>query len=261
MENQPKKSSATRIVVPILIVIIAILLLVVAWLVQGSSLGKEPLGAQTSGTAVTEEVEGATDEVGDANAGAEAPAENDLTTLEAREENDPLAVGAVDAPVAMIVYSDYQCPYCGRFNEETLPVMMEYVDQGLLRIEWRDANFFGPASETAARAAYAAGLQGRFLEFNNALFPGGDKLADTGLTEEALTALAGELGLDQAQFEADLTDPATATIIAEHAALVQGIGVTSTPTVILGGVPVIGAQPTDVFVQTFEDVLAKTQQG
>lgn len=60
-----------------------------------------------------------------------------------RIADDPTALGAVDAPVVMVEYSDYRCPFCGLFARDPLPVLVEkYVDSGELRIEWRDLPVF-----------------------------------------------------------------------------------------------------------------------
>src|SRR5699024_6277492 len=64
----------------------------------------------------------------------------DLSHVEQRDTEDPLSIGSVDAPVAMVVFSDYQCPFCATWSHETLPVMMDYVEDDELRIEWRDLN-------------------------------------------------------------------------------------------------------------------------
>ena len=64
----------------------------------------------------------------------------DLTQFERRDAGDLLTAGPVDAPVGLIVFSDYQCPFCGQWSHETLPTMMEYAERGDLRIEWRDLN-------------------------------------------------------------------------------------------------------------------------
>lgn len=77
--------------------------------------------------------------------------------LSRRIDGDPLALGAVDAPVVMVAYSDYRCPFCAKFSRDTEPVLVEkYVDEGVLRIEWRDLPIFGEQSMSAARAGRAA---------------------------------------------------------------------------------------------------------
>ncbi len=71
----------------------------------------------------------------------------------------------------LIEYSDFQCPYCGRFARETKPVLLrDFVERGVLRIEWRNYPIFGEESERAARAAWAAGRQGRFWQFHDLVY-------------------------------------------------------------------------------------------
>lgn len=176
----------------------------------------------------------------------------DLSFVEHRDPDEANAVGDVDAPVTLVMYSDYQCPYCATWNEDTLPAMMDYVDSGDLRIEWREVNVFGSASEQAAKAAYAAALQDKHWEFHNALFAGGEPRSPDELTPEALTAVAEQIGLDTEQFTADMNSEETAAAVADNAAMGTDLGAFSTPTFILDGQPYVGAQPTDVFVYAVE---------
>lgn len=180
----------------------------------------------------------------------------DLRDFERRDPNDLLTAGPVDAPVALVVFSDYQCPFCARWSAETLPLMMAQAEAGKLRIEWRDVNVFGPESERAARASYAAAQQGAFWEYHDALFAGGRPQPKNKLSDEALTSLAGALGLDAARFATDLVSAQTADQIATNAALGLDLGAFSTPVFILGGEPIVGAQPSEVFVETFDNALA-----
>ena len=83
-------------------------------------------------------------------------AQPDLSDEEARDPDDLLAEGPVDAPVALVVFTDFQCPFCAQWYDDTLPTLREYVDRGDLRIEWRDVNVYGEDSERAARAALAS---------------------------------------------------------------------------------------------------------
>ncbi|MCL3862276.1 thioredoxin domain-containing protein [Actinotalea sp. K2] len=163
----------------------------------------------------------------------------------------------MDAPVVMVVYSDYQCPFCAVWAEQTQPTMLEYVESGDLRIEWRDIAVFGPDSERAARAAYAAGLQGAFWEFHDALFAGGEKRAAADLTEEALVTLAGALDLDPDVFRADLASVEVDEAVKANADEAAAIGAFSTPSFLVNEQAVVGAQPTEVFIAAVEDALAR----
>ncbi|WP_454293393.1 DsbA family protein [Salana multivorans] len=191
----------------------------------------------------------------------EGPPEIDLATVERRDAEDVLALGPVDAPVTLVVFSDYQCTYCARWSEDTFPVVLEYVAAGDLRVEWRDVNIFGEDSERAARAAYAAALQGAFVEYHDALFPGGEPRPPTQLTDAALSDLAGELGLDTARFDADVASPETVAEVTRNAELGVELGTFSTPSFLVGGEPIVGAQPTEVFVTAIDAALAASQAG
>src|SRR5699024_6295175 len=133
-------------------------------------------------------------------------------------------------------------------------------DLGDLRIEWRDANVYGPASERAARAAYAAALQGQYVEYHHALFEGGEIRSEAELSDDSLIALASDIGLDTDKFASDLNSEETSQVVAENAQLGQELGVYSTPSFLLGEQPVMGAQPTEVFEDAFEQALAEADK-
>lgn len=184
----------------------------------------------------------------------------DLTQLEYRDPEDVQAAGPVDAPVALVVFSDYQCPFCAKWTHSTLPEMMKYVDAGDLRIEWRDINMYGPPSERASYAAHAAGLQGKYWEFHEALYPGGEHLAEAQLSKESLVGIAKELGLDANQFAADMDAPTTRELVDKIAQEGRDLGVTGTPSFLLAGRPLVGAQPTSVFVDAVENALLEVKK-
>ena len=183
----------------------------------------------------------------------------ELAQLERRDEADVHSAGSVDAPLTMIVYSDYQCPFCARWNHETLPAMMEHVDEGSLRIEWRDINMYGDASERASLAAHAAGLQGKYWEYHNALFANGESRDESSLSADALIELAADLELDTEQFAADMESEELLAQNQQNAAEGRGIGVTGTPTFVLDARPIVGAQPTEVFSRVIETALAEQE--
>ena len=175
-----------------------------------------------------------------------------------READDPMALGEVDAPVVMLAYSEFQCPFCGKFARDTEPTLIDkYVEDGTLRIEWRDFPYLGPESTTAAQGGRAAAEQDSFWEFHDEMYANQLPPNSGNLDEEYLADIADELGLDVDQFRADMKSKATDQGIARDFSEGQAIGVTGTPAFVINGVPVIGAQPTEVFEQTIEQAAAE----
>ncbi|CAM5235955.1 DsbA family protein [Streptomyces avidinii] len=171
----------------------------------------------------------------------------ELKALARRESGDKLAVGRADAPVVLIEYSDFKCGYCGKFARDTEPELVKkYVADGTLRIEWRNFPIFGADSEAAARAAWAAGQQDRFEAFHAAAYADGSK--EKGFAEPRLVELAREAGVpDLERFKADLAGEQAAAALKKDQEEGYRIGVTSTPSFLLNGRPIAGAQPLDTF--------------
>lgn len=229
--------------VPLTVIAVAVALVLMILFMdreQGDDSAQKTAGGQKEPDIVVTEVED--------------PQQKDVSDFDT-DDDDPLADGPVDAPVTLVVFSDYQCPYCATWSQDTLPKMLDYVDSGDLRIEWREVNVFGSASEQAAKAAYAAALQDKHWEFHNKLFAGGKPRSPDGLSPEALTSVAAELGLDMDQFEEDMNSPETAEAVDKNAKMGTDLGAFSTPTFILGDQPFVGAQPTSVFVDAIEQKL------
>ncbi|MFC4334732.1 DsbA family protein [Salininema proteolyticum] len=174
--------------------------------------------------------------------------------LSRREADDPQALGEKDAPVVLIAYSDYNCPYCGRWSRETKPELMPYVDSGDLRIEWREFPYLGDDSTKLAHAAFAAGEQGRFWEFHNAYYELGEKYTGSEL-DEVISDIVGDLGLDRERFDEDRAGDDIAAAVEADFQEGLGIGVNATPTFLVNGQPILGAQPTQTFVDTIEKAI------
>lgn len=200
------------------------------------------------------------------SAGSDAPApasvqtndrgDGDTAAGERREEGDPTAMGKTDAPVVMISYSDFQCPYCGKFARSTeQDLIKKYVATGELRIEWRDFPYLGKESVTAAHAARAAAAQGKFWEFHDALYAEQLPPNSGKLTEEYLTGVADETGLDVARFAQDMSSATTAKLVQRDFDEAMAVGVTGTPSFLVNGVPIIGALPVAEFEATIERAL------
>ncbi len=182
------------------------------------------------------------------------PQNDPFAELVRRDADAVTAMGDVDAPVVMLEYSDFQCPFCGKFARETKPELIErFVEDGTLRIEWRDFPYMGEESTRAATAARAAGEQGRFWEFHDALYADQAPPNSGTLTEDHLVGVAKDLGLDAGKFRKDMRSDRLAEAVARDFSEGQQIGVTGTPAFIVNGRPIMGAQPTEVFVEAIED--------
>lgn len=183
-----------------------------------------------------------------------------LLGLQRRDPDDVAALGAVDAPVVIIEYADYRCPFCARWSREVKPELQPYLDDGSVRLEYRDLILFGEESEATAVAARAAGLQDRYWEFHDAVAAAAPPSGHPDMPRERLLELAGEAGVpDLAQFEADLDDPDLSDAVTTDREEAQRLGVTSTPSFLVNTTPVVGAQPAEVFVQIIERELATSR--
>lgn len=188
-----------------------------------------------------------------AEAGPRADEVQRIESTARRDAEDPYALGQVDAPVAMVVYSDYQCPYCAQHAATTeIALIEEYVNAGTLRIEWRDMDFFGDDSNRAARAAWAAGRQSMYHEYHGALFGDGEQLGPADLTEEELLALAEQFGLDEDAFRADMESAEAAAWVEANVEEASSIGAFNTPSFLINGQPLAGALPAAEFEAAIE---------
>jgi len=246
MSDKPAAMSPLKAVV---VAVAAVLIVVFAIAAQ-----RQVAATGTADAAPAVTTEGAAPEAtGTADAEQEAYRRWLLTELPRREEGDPLARGRVDATIVMTEWGDYRCPYCSVFAEETLPELQGYVDDGTLRIEFRDLALFGDDSVYAAVAARAAGEQGSYFEFQSALFSALPNDGHPDVTEELVTSIAAGLGLDAERFVADLADPALEEAVLADTQEAQALGLTSIPSFVVGGSYFTGAQTLDFFRQAIEE--------
>ncbi len=175
-----------------------------------------------------------------------------LAAYARRDPADKLALGRADAPVVLVEYADFQCGYCGKFARDTEPALIEkYVEKGTLRIEWRNFPIFGEESEAVARASWAAGRQGRFWQFHKAAYA--EDAKEKGFGKERLAALAREAGVpDAARFAKDSESAAAREAVRKDQEEGYRLGATSTPSFLVNGRPIAGAQPLETFTEAIE---------
>lgn len=185
----------------------------------------------------------------------------DLAHAEVRRDpNDGQAKGSVDAPVVMVVYSDFACPFCTHLAQEIDPELEDLVEDGTLRVEWRDMAVVTESSPLAAQAGVAAANQGRFWEFHDAVYAAADPNGHPEYTEESLIGFAEAAGVpDIEQFTADMNDPATAQAVTDAATHAQGIGITGTPFLIINDAAINGYRPAEYVRATVLEQAALVQ--
>jgi protein-disulfide isomerase len=192
-----------------------------------------------------------------------APTEPAVVALP--DSTDPARrLGRADAPVVIVEFSDLQCPYCRRFDQQTLPwLRKEYIDTGKVRFESRDYPLeFHAQAIAAALLARCAAREGKFWELREAVFSVQGSLAADGLDQAAkAVGLAPEL---RARCDSDAAT-ITQTIRAETAAG-QAIGVRGTPSFLVGrvvngkveGTLLVGAGLPETFRKRIDPLLAAT---
>jgi protein-disulfide isomerase len=167
-------------------------------------------------------------------------------------DNDP-AEGSADAKVTVIEFSDFQCPYCARFQADTLPqIMQNYGDK--IRFVYRDfpLTSLHQYALKAAEASECANEQGKYWDYHNLLFQNQSALDDASLKNYAAT-----LQLDTATFNQCLDSDKYMSEVQKDYQDGIAAGVQGTPAFFINGMLVSGAQPYTVFKAAIDQALAK----
>jgi protein-disulfide isomerase len=186
----------------------------------------------------------------------EPPPELDESVLYAVPVDDAPRLGPADAPVTIVAFSDFQCPYCARAVPTLQALMERYPDR--IRIFFRHHPLpFHPNAPRAALTAEAArdqlGDEG-FWAMHDRLFA-----QQEALEPDDLLALAEESGLDMDRFRASVTDETVIARVERDEQLARRFGVLGTPTFFVNGRVIQGAQPLPVFVAAVDDALTRAQ--
>ena len=192
----------------------------------------------------------------DSGDGTTAPA------LDRRDPHDPYAIGNVDAPVVLTEWMDMRCPFCALYARETLPqVIDEYVESGQVRIEFNDISFFGEDSIAGQVAARAAGRQGKYIEYVEAVYADAPLDGHPDLPREKLLGFAETAGVpDLEQFEVDLDSQELLDEANAATADAQELGIGVVPFFHAGGMVMEGSQPIDVFRDYLDQMIDEAQQ-
>lgn len=182
----------------------------------------------------------------------EAPVteEPQFVRYEVASEGFP-SIGPEDAPITIVEFSDYQCPYCRQWHERVYqPLLNAYP--GKIKLVYRQLPLTSihPDAFPAAEAAMCAGDQNAYWPFHDKLFSG-DSLGN-----DVYVQYAQDLGLDLTTFESCIADHKYSDAVQSDLDFAVGLGVRSTPTFFINGLAIVGAQPLDIFKQVIDKELA-----
>ena len=169
--------------------------------------------------------------------------------------DDPVR-GPADAPITIVEFSDFQCPYCSRATATLKKLDAAYP--GKIRLVYRDFPLvqIHPNAARAAEAAACANEQGKFWPMHDAMFEHQDKLAEADLKQSAAA-----LGLDATAFNQCLESGRHTAQWQKDTAEGEAYGVSSTPAFFINGRLVVGAQPYESFARILDEELARSARG
>lgn len=174
--------------------------------------------------------------------------------------DEALVLGNPDAPVTIVEFSDYQCPFCARHFQETWPQLQgEFVNTGRVRYVFKDFPLTGihPQAPKAHEAARCAGEQDAYWTMHDRLFAGQSEWAGRSNHVDVFKRYAAELGLDTAAFDACLDSGRWTSAVNTDLAEGISLGAKGTPTFFINGYPLVGAQP----YETFQYAIGLAEQG
>jgi len=182
--------------------------------------------------------------------------------VEVSVDDDP-SWGPEDAPVTIIEFSEFLCPYCQRFAQETLP-LIEDAYEGKVRYVYRDFIVHGEPSLKISEAAQCADDQGKFWEYHDNLWENYNAVgqqAGTGIDALATTlkGYASDLGLDTATFDDCLDTGKHTAEVQKDSQDAQSYGVGGTPSFFINGQSLVGAQPFSAFQAVIDAALAEAE--
>jgi protein-disulfide isomerase len=183
---------------------------------------------------------------------AQAPAEDEPQFIRYDVPSDGFpSIGPADAPITIVEFSDYQCPYCRRWHEQVYePLLAAYPGQIRLVYRHLPLTSIHPDAFSAAEAAMCAGEQNAYWQYHEKLF------SSDSLGASVYIQYAQELSLDMTAFETCLSERRYQEAIQRDLDFAVNLGVRSTPTFFINGLAIVGAQPLSVFKQVIDQELA-----
>ena len=177
----------------------------------------------------------------------------------ARPNASGLSMGDPNAPVKIEEFADFQCVYCAHFSQDTEPdLVREYIATGKVYFTYRNFAFIGPTSRYAAEASACAADQDKFWEYHDILYANQNESDASAFSSRRLEAFAEGIGLQMDAFKACVADRTHSDAVNQDYAAAVAAGVESTPSFLVNGQLLVGAQPFSVFQTAIDAELAKT---
>lgn len=169
-------------------------------------------------------------------------------TIEVSEDDDAFK-GDPNAPVTIIEFSDFECPFCASFHRNTLPQIEEkYINTGKVKLVYRDFPFsFHPNAQKAAEAAECAADQGKFWEMHDIIFENQKAIDIDNLKQYAVS-----IEINNVLFNDCLDSNRYSEEVKKDFSDGSDAGVTGTPTFFINGERLVGAQPFEIFTEVIE---------
>ena len=164
--------------------------------------------------------------------------------------------GTADAPVTLVEFSDFHCPFCKQVQPTLTQVLEKYPGKVRLLFRHLPLETLHPQARNAAEASWCAQDQGKFWEYHDLLFANAPKAG-----EDDLKHYAEQIDLDMKTFESCLSQNAHRDSIQRDIDEVTKLGMSGTPAFFINGRPLSGAQPLEKFVQVIDEELARTAAG
>ena len=178
-----------------------------------------------------------------------------MKILRDRADEPERTLGKPDAPVTLTVLSDFSCPMCTSWGNDTLPKLQKYVDDGTLKIQWHNMVIFADQyrSDVAARGSIAAMKQGKLWDFVRAAYGSTPEGEHPTYDENKVIQIAQSVGItDLGRFKSDMNAPDTQSTVSAETESGHSVGVNGTPFFVLGDSTISGAYPFEYFEHSIE---------
>jgi len=189
--------------------------------------------------------------------GQAAVVPTDATVLISRADQARI-LGSDDATIRVVEISDFECPFCARFNEETFPALDSlYIETGKVQYVWIGfPNPSHPRAFPAIEAAFCAGAVGKFWPMHDLLFANQSEWMEAPNPSEVFARYASSLEIDVSSFAVCIANDRMAPLIVRDYEGVVRAGISQTPFFIVAdSVPIVGAAPLEQFVEAIDDLL------